>query len=106
MREAFAAACALLIMSIVPTSLSAKGDIVKITIKGATLETPIEVTDLTDPKVGNFPVWSGPGVFVNGVEETDGFIIEWSKAVVPKLTAGLEHYEVSFYAGNRADLKL
>jgi len=46
-------------------------------------------------------VWAGPGICVNGVEQTEGFIIDWSKGVVGQLPAGLQQYEVSFYTGCR-----
>jgi hypothetical protein len=94
MKHTFALAFMLLTMSIAPASLSAKGDIVKIRIKGTDLAMPIEITD---PKIRAFNVWAGPGVSVNGVEQTEGFIIEWSKGVVAQLPTGLQHYEVSFY---------
>lgn len=96
MKGTSAAVFSLLMMSIVPTSLSAKGQTVKITIKGADLTTPLEITS---PKVGEFGVWEGPGVHVNGVEQTDGFIINWPKGIVAQIPSGLEHYEVSFYSG-------
>src|SRR5580700_11069075 len=43
----------------IPARVFAKADISKITIKGADLKTPIEITD---PKIlANFNVWTGPG---------------------------------------------
>jgi hypothetical protein len=45
-------------ISIVPAPLSAKGNTVKITIKGAGITTPLEITD---PKIREFHVWAGPG---------------------------------------------
>ena len=68
MKRSFAGALTLLMMS-VPAPLYAKGATVKITIKGAGLATPIEITDRT---VRGFSVYAGPGVFVNGIEETKG----------------------------------
>ncbi|MBI3695089.1 MAG: hypothetical protein HY238_09675 [Acidobacteria bacterium] len=100
MKRTSAAVFSLLILSIVPSSLSAKGDIVKITIKGEGLTAPIEIY----PNIGEFSVWVGPGVRVNGVEQTGGFnafIIDWSKGVAAQLPTGLQHYEVSFYSGCR-----
>ena len=96
MKGASSVAFSLLIVSIVPASLSAKGPTVKITIKGAALTTPLEITD---PKVGAFGVWEGLGVFKNRVEQTEGFIIDWSKGIVADRPIGLQHYEVSFYSG-------
>ncbi len=84
----------ILTMLIIPPALSAKGDTVKITIKGAGLTTPIEITER---KIRDFRVWAGPGVGVNGIEQTDGFVIDWSQGTVAKRPSGLQHYEVSFY---------
>jgi hypothetical protein len=94
------AAFGLLIMSTVHAPLFAKGRTVKITIKGNGLRTPLEITD---PDIGQFAVWAGPGVFVNGVEERKGFIIDWSKGTVAEAPAGLQQYEVSFYTGCSMD---
>src|SRR2546423_584331 len=96
MKRTSAAAFSLLIISLLPGPLSAKGRTVKVTIKGAGLTTPLEITD---PKVWQFPIWSGPGVSRNAVEETDGFIINWAKGIVVQVPAGLQQYEVSFYSG-------
>ncbi len=54
MKGICAAAFALSMMSIVPASLSAKGDMAKITIKGSSLATAIEITD---SKIRDFSVW-------------------------------------------------
>ena len=79
-----------------PDELAGKGPTVKITVSGPGLAAPLAITD---PNVGEFAVWSGPGVFVNRVEQTEGFIIEWSKGTAAELPAGLDRYEVSFFAG-------
>jgi hypothetical protein len=70
--------------------------VVKITLEGAALTAPIEITE---PGVEYFNVWAGPGVFVNGEEQTEGFIIDWPKGIVKQPPAGLERYRVSFYNG-------
>ncbi|HYM11855.1 MAG TPA: hypothetical protein VEU62_14055 [Bryobacterales bacterium] len=87
-------------MSLAPASLLAKGDIVKVTIKGTGLATPIEIY----PNVGEFSVWVGPGTSTSGPQETgrfNPFIIDWPKGVVAQPPPGLQHCEVSFYAGCR-----
>jgi len=89
----------LLVMLIAPAILSAKGDLVKITISGAGLATPIETTS---PEIGLFNIFSGPGVTVNRVEQTEGFIIDWSKGKAAQRQG--EHYEVTFYEGCRTNL--
>jgi hypothetical protein len=59
MRMALAVLLNSLLILCVPTPLLAKGKTVKVTIKGAVLKTPIEISD---PKIlANFQVWTGPG---------------------------------------------
>jgi hypothetical protein len=76
----------LLILS-VPAPLVAKAKIAKITIKGADLKTPIEISD---PKtVENFQVWTGPGT---STADKQSLIIDWSHRSVnhPSLFAGIK----------------
>jgi hypothetical protein len=86
----------LLVMLIAPAILTAKGDLVKITISGVGLATPIETTS---PEIGLFNIFAGPGVRVNKVEQTEGFIIDWSKGKAAQRQG--EHYEVTFWEGCR-----
>ena len=44
-----------------------------------------------------FNVWGGRGAIVNGIEQTGGFIIQWSNGILPDRPRGLKQYEVSFY---------
>ena len=82
-----------------PVSLSAKGKIIRITIQGADLKSPIEITD---PKIlANFNVWTGPGTFStqSGFNaNAPSFIIDWSQGTMSSPPKGLPLYEVSFYA--------
>jgi hypothetical protein len=86
------------LLLVIPAQLLAKGETVKITIKGADLKAPIEITD---PKVlTEFQVWTGPGTSSSAPgfnPNAPGFIVDWSQTVAepPK---GLHCYEVSFYA--------
>jgi hypothetical protein len=98
MKRSATVAFSLLMMSTAPASLAATGRMLKITITGAGLTTPIEITD---QKIREFSVWAGPGVEVNGVEQAEGFIIDWSKGVVAQRPAVLRDYEVSFYSNFR-----
>jgi hypothetical protein len=84
---------------IIPARVFAKADISKITIKGAHLKIPIEITD---PKtLAHFNVWSGPGSSWSGGKSpptwVDTFSMDWFQDVTehPK---GLQRYEVSCYA--------
>ena len=84
----------------VSAPLSAKGDMVLIEVKGGTLTTPVKITD---SKIQEFTVWAGPGVNGAGLANADGFIIDWQRGVLAEPPAGLQDYEVSFYAGCRTD---
>ena len=90
------------------TVISAKGETTKITISGANLTNPIEITDANI--VRQFQVWTGPGTRVcrggrgNCVEGTEGFIVDWLAGAVAERPSELQHYEVSFYVTDaRAD---
>ncbi len=81
----------LLILS-VPTPLLAKAKTVKITIKGADLKAPIEISD---PKIlENFQVWAGPGT---STADRQSLIIDWSQGPVGKPAESLRRYQVSFH---------
>lgn len=95
MKRVVAAVFSLLIVLGATTLLSAKGNTTKVRITGATLQAPVEISD---PEIlKNFHVWAGPGTAVNGVEGTDGFIIDWGSGTVAERPRGLDAYEVSFY---------
>jgi hypothetical protein len=79
----------------IPTSSLAKGITTKIIITGTDLPEPIDLTDRA--VLGRFSVWSGPGTFMNGIEGTDGFIIDWPSGAVTERPTGLRHYQVSFF---------
>jgi hypothetical protein len=96
MKRVSAVLFGLVVFYMAPTASSAKGDMVLIEIKGETLTTPIKITD---PRIQEFNVWSGPGVNGTRLENARGFIIDWQSGVVPRLPAGLQRHEVSFYAG-------
>jgi hypothetical protein len=82
-----------LMLLMLSAPMFAAHDIKKIIIRGASLAAPIEM----DEQIGRFFVWSGRGAWRNGVEETEGFIIDWPKGAVAAPAAGLQHFEVSFY---------
>ena len=76
----------------------AKGDMVLVEIMGGHLPSTIKITD---PKIDDFNIWAGPGVNGVGLEQADGFIINWKAGVAAQPRPGLEHYQVAFYAGCR-----
>jgi hypothetical protein len=102
-RGAVAAALAIFFALAISPSLGAKGETTKIAISGADLTSPIAITDPVILR--QFNVWSGAGTFralgglENKVEGTEGFIIDWSSGVAAERPAGLQRYEVAFYAG-------
>jgi hypothetical protein len=78
-----------LLILIVSTPLLAKEKTVKVTITGAGLKTPIEISD---PEiVANFTVWTRTA--------DHGLIIDWSQGPVRETPNTLRRYQVSFYAG-------
>jgi len=97
MRQLLSVSVTFLLL-VIPAQVFAKGQTVKITIKGADLKTQVEITD---PKVlTEFQVWSGPGTSSSAPgfnPNAPGFIVDWFQAVA-KPPKGLQRYEVSFYA--------
>jgi hypothetical protein len=81
----------LLILS-VPTPLLSKRKTVKITINGADLKTPIEISDAKI--LVNFQVWTGPGT---STDDRQSLIIDWSQGPVRKPSESLRTYQVSFH---------
>jgi hypothetical protein len=95
MRRVISAAFSLLVIFSATALVFAKGTTTKITITGAGLQNPVEISD---PEVlKNFNVWSGPGTFANGVEGTEGFIVDWASGAVTNRPNGLRTFELSFY---------
>jgi hypothetical protein len=95
MKLAISACCCLALVFSATILVFAKGTTTRVTIAGAGLQAPIEIND---PKiVGNFNIWSGPGTRVNGVEGTEGFIVDWTSGIVTERPPGLREFEVSFY---------
>ena len=95
MQRIVASLIFLLIVLGANTLVSAKGITTRVRIAGATLAEPV---DLTEPGVlASANVWSGPGTFVNDVEATDGFIIDWASGVVTEPPATGQSFDVSFY---------
>jgi hypothetical protein len=95
MKRLISAAVALLVIFSTTTLVLAKGPTTRITITGAGLQSVVEIND---PEVlKNFNVWSGPGTFANGVEGTEGFIVDWASGALTDRPNGLRAFEVSFF---------
>jgi hypothetical protein len=68
-------------------------------VMGGNLSSTIEITD---PKIDDFNIWSGPGVNGAALAQAEGFIINWKAGVVPEPQPEVDHYQVAFYVGCRA----
>lgn len=84
----------------VPSDMFAKAQTCKITITGADLKAPIEITD---PRIlVNFNVWSGVGTSSTSSGVTtqgdSGFIIDWPLGAIAQTPKALTRYQLSFYA--------
>jgi hypothetical protein len=92
MRMALAVLLNCLLILSVPTPLLAKGKTVKITIKGADLKTPIEISDRKI--LADFQAWTGPGT---STADRQSLIIDWSQGPVTKPPESHRRYQVSFH---------
>ena len=88
------------VVLLVGAPLSAKFETTKITVTDVALGTSVDITDSSVLK--DFNVWSGPGTYLNGVEGTQGFIIDWPAGVVDDRPSGLRRYDVAFYVRGRS----
>jgi len=95
MRSTFSAGVLVLVLA-TGAIVSAKGTTIRIVITGFALPAPIDLRDRD--VVAAFNVWSGPGTRSNGVEEMDGFIVDWRSGAVEPPVTGLREFEISFYA--------
>lgn len=84
--------------------LLSAGSIVPVFAKGATVKVAITPRDGSEGVVINdaaalrpFNVWGGRGAIVNAIEQSGGFIIQWSDGILTDRPRGLKQYEVSFY---------
>jgi hypothetical protein len=60
----------------------AKGDMVLIEIMGGHLPSTIRITD---PNIDRFNIWTGPVVNGIGLEQAEGFIINWKAGLAPEV---------------------
>jgi hypothetical protein len=98
MKRILAVAFIVLLFLIVPSRFLAKGATTKMTVEGADLAKPIEITDRK--VLANFNVWTGPGTSSNAPgfnANAPGFIIDWSKGPQRKPPGSLRRYQVSFH---------
>ena len=90
--------CALLSWS---WTAQAKGKTVRIEITGESLPAALEITE--PDIVGEFFVWTGPGVQINGQpgykdpQHQEGAFIDWPAGRVEDRRQGLQHFVASFY---------
>jgi len=101
MKRSMAAALTLCTALAASDKASAKADIVKIEINGATLESPLEITD--PAIVREFSIWIGPGVRINDQpahldqNNTRGMFIDWPKGIAARHPKALQRYNVKFH---------
>lgn len=79
-----------------PLRLVAKSPTVKITITSPGQSAPV---DIIEPSVREFAIWEGPGVSVNGVPQTSGFIVDWAAGPVVQPSNHLPRHRITFYTG-------
>src|SRR5882762_9317224 len=92
--KAISALILAVVASSIPSPVCAKGIITKVTVKGANLPAPVEITDAG---IKDFTPWAGAGVTINGIKQTEGFIIDWNQGPLSSRPTALPRYEVSFY---------
>jgi len=100
MRRWFVALTVLVALAL-SASLRAKGPTTKITLVNDSVFSPfINITD--ESVLRKFQVWAGPGVETRRggatIEQTEGFIIDWSAGIITEHPRGLPHFNVIFYA--------
>ena len=97
----YAFTLATLVLASAPAS--PKGQTVRIEISGASLATPLEITDAAI--LGRFNIWNGPGVEARDAngrlipedEERSGAFIDWRRGIVSLQPSALQAYHVVFY---------
>ncbi|MBI1353295.1 MAG: hypothetical protein GC160_03035 [Acidobacteria bacterium] len=77
--------------------LQAAHQLIRIDVEGSGLSEPVSITNRD--ALRDFSVWSGPGAYAEGVEETEGFIIDWRAGPSPAPPEGLVRYEARFFEG-------
>jgi hypothetical protein len=86
----------LAILCLASASVFGKGPTTRIVLTSPELASPIEIVESN--ALSTFAVWSGPGVDMNSLAQTEGFIVDWRQGIVAERPRGLRRYEVSFYA--------
>lgn len=98
MRRIFALVFASLTLSALPIVACAKGDLVRIEVKGEKLTVPLVITD--SEILREFTIWYGPGAgqpIASEASLQSGSFIDWHEGIVAERPKGMRSYEVSFY---------
>ena len=101
MKRSLAFPFTLFFLLTAPSQLAAKAATSKITIEGADIAKPIEITD--QKVLANFNIWTGPGrssTKPGSNANAPGLIIDWSQGSVAEPPKEARRYKVSFYAGD------
>lgn len=98
MNRIFAVVLTLLTVGSLPDIACAKGELVRIEVKGETLAAPLAIAD--SGIVRKFFIWYGPGAGQPIGSEASlqpGSFIDWHEGIVVERPKGMKAYEVSFY---------
>jgi len=88
---------AVLAVLLAGSAMYAKGPTTRVVVSGGQMKRPVELHDRE--LLAPFTVWAGRGTRVNGIEATEGFIVDWSGGPV-KRKKGLPQFEIAFYAND------
>jgi hypothetical protein len=92
-------ACALLALLLLcglARPLEAKGQLTRIVIQREAGTTPVEIRD--GEVLRRFSPWRGLGAWSEGVEQTNGFIVDWSSGTTAGPSNSRQLYDLRFYA--------
>ena len=87
--------CILLFLCLLSGPVTAKGVLTRITIQKDALTAPVEIRD--NEILRRFTPWAGPGAWSEGIEQTQGFIIDWGSGILATVPERRELFEVRFY---------
>jgi hypothetical protein len=87
---------ALLLLCGLSGPLEAKGQLTRIIIQREAGTTPVEIRD--GEVLRRFNPWGGLGAWSEGIEQTNGFIVDWNSGATAGPSNSRELYDLRFYA--------
>ena len=99
---------AAVLLALVASNAWAQKSLLKISIGGDGIATPLEVTD--PAVIGNFNIWNGPSVVIHvqgarlppthlDPNVRDGRFVDWPRGIAVQQPIGLKRQEVTFHIG-------